>query len=85
MNKKELYTESFMLAWEQIEEMDLFTEDERSLGYEPLKAKIYELMEAGETEPLALATNALAWFRDRTQITQSADRVLTNNRNTNRP
>ena len=33
-------------------------------------------MEAGETGPLELATKALAWFRDRAQIDQSADRVL---------
>jgi hypothetical protein len=80
VDRKDLYAEAFTLAWEHIEEMGAFTEDERARGYEPMKAKVYELMEAGEREPLILATNALAWFRDQTQITQSADRVFNRGR-----
>jgi len=75
MDRKELYTEVFMVVWEQIEEDGVFSEAERSLGYEPVKAKIYELIAAGEKDPLKIATNTLAWFRDRTQIDQSADRI----------
>ncbi len=33
-------------------------------------------MEAGETEPLKLATAALSWFRDHTQVDRSADRII---------
>lgn len=76
MDKRHLYAEAFTLVWEHIEEMHSFVEDEKARGYEPLKSKVYELMEAGETDPLILATNALAWFRDQTQINQSAERVL---------
>jgi len=76
MERRDLYAESFMLAWEHIEEMGTFTEDERSRGYEPMKTKIYELMEAGETDPLKLATAALSWFRDHTQVDRSADRII---------
>ena len=76
MEQRDLYAESFMLAWEHIEEMDIFTADERARGYEPMKAKIYELMEAGETDPLKLATAALSWFRDQTQVDRSADRII---------
>lgn len=78
MDHKELYAEAFMLAWEHIEEMGDFTQEERDLGYEPMKSKIYELMEAGEMDPMTLATNSLAWFRDQAQIGRSADRVLSN-------
>lgn len=80
MDQKDLYAEAFTLAWEHIEEMGAFTEEERASGYEPMKRKVYELMDAGETDPLALATNALAWFRDQTQITQSAERVFSRKR-----
>ena len=80
MKQKELYSEAFMIAWEHIEEMGGFTRDEREKGYEPMKAKIYELMEAGETDTMALATNALAWFRDKAQIDRSANRVLSRNK-----
>lgn len=76
MDRKDLYAEAFMLAWEHIEEMGNFTKDERDSGYEPMKTKIYGLMEAGEKDPMALATNALAWFRDQAQIVRSAQRVL---------
>lgn len=77
MERRDLYADSFSLAWEHIEESGTFTLAERSIGYEPMKAKIYELMEAGETDPLTLATAALSWFRDHIQIDRSADRVLT--------
>ena len=76
MEQRDLYAESFMLAWEHIEEMDIFTADERARGYEPMKTKIYELMEAGESDPLKLATAALSWFRDQTQVDRSADRII---------
>lgn len=58
VKQKELYSEAFMIAWEHIEEMGGFARDEREKGDEPMKAKIYELMEAGETDTMALATNA---------------------------
>jgi hypothetical protein len=80
MDRKELYADAFMIVWEHIEEMGGFTQDEREAGYEPLKAKIYELMEAGEKDPMKLAPNALAWFRDRAQIDRSAERVLSGNK-----
>lgn len=83
MNQKELYAEAFSLAWEHIEEMGAFTKEEREMGYEPMKSKIYELMETGERDPLALATNALAWFRDHAQIARSADRVLSERKDGN--
>jgi hypothetical protein len=76
MENRDLYAEAFTLAWEHIEEMGAFSEDERALGYEPMKTKVYELIEAGETDPLILATDALAWFRDQAQISQSAGRVF---------
>jgi hypothetical protein len=76
MQQKDIYAEAFTLAWEHIEEMGSFSEEERARGYEPMKSKVYELMEAGEKDPLMLATNALAWFRDQAQINQSADRVF---------
>jgi hypothetical protein len=75
MDQRELYAEAFAIAWEHIEEMGTFSDEERSSGYEPMKAKIYELMEAGETDTLMLATNALAWFRDRAQVAQSFARI----------
>jgi hypothetical protein len=76
MDQKNLYAEAFTLAWEHIEETGSFSDAERSLGYEPMKAKVYELMEAGEKDPLKLATQALSWFRDRAQIDRSANRVF---------
>jgi hypothetical protein len=73
---KELYAQAFTLAWEHIAQMEGFNERERSEGYEPVKGKIYELMEAGSSDPLSLATEALAWFRDRSQVVRSTRRVL---------
>lgn len=75
MNKRDIYAEAFMLAWEHIQELSAFSDNEKASGYEPLKAKVYELMEAGELDPLYVATEALSWFRDQTQIKQSANRL----------
>jgi hypothetical protein len=76
MEKRDRYAEVFMIVWEQIEEEGKFSESERSLGYEPVKAKIYGLIDAGETDELKIITTTLSWFRDRTQIDQSADRIM---------
>lgn len=51
MEQRELYSDAFMIVWEQIEEEGIFSETERGLGYEPVKAKIYNLIEAGDTDP----------------------------------
>lgn len=80
MDREELYAEAFGVAWEHIERMGGFTRHERDQGYEPMKAKVYELMQAGETDTLKLATQALAWFRERAQIERSAHRVLSANK-----
>jgi hypothetical protein len=82
MNKpkeRDVYATAFMLAWEQIIEIAAFTDEERELGYEPMKGKIYELMDGGERDTIKLATEALSWLRDRTQVERSIERVTNNN------
>lgn len=39
MSNRDLYGEAFMMAWEHVEEMGNFTEEEREMGYEPMKTK----------------------------------------------
>ena len=76
MDGRDIYATAFMLAWEQAYEMGSFTEEERATGYEPMKAKIYELMEAGEMDTLKLATEALSWLRGSAQVHRSEERIL---------
>jgi hypothetical protein len=76
MENRDVYATAFSVAWEHIQTLAAFSEEERAIGYEPMKGKIYELMEAGEMDPYKLATEALSWLRDRTQIERSAQRVM---------
>jgi hypothetical protein len=69
------YGELFQTVLTQTRKIASISELERSGVYEPLKAKIYELLRAGETDATKIATEALSFVRQNVQINQSASRV----------
>ena len=69
------YTEAFQQALSEVRRISGLSDIEKSESYEPLKAKIYELLRAGETDSFKVGTEALSWLRQRAQIAQSASRV----------
>lgn len=69
------YTEAFGRVLEEARKITGISEDERSLLYEEFKARVYELMHDGRTEPGRVVDEALSWLRGRVQLRQSFKRL----------
>ena len=69
------YDEAFRLVMEEARKISGISEIERTEFYEPLKAKIYELLHDGRTEAGTVADEALSWLRQNAQINQSFNRI----------
>lgn len=70
------YAEAFQAVLAEARKIASISDIERSDAYEPLKAKIYELLRDGRTDLGRVAEEALSWLRQTVQVNQSADRVL---------
>jgi hypothetical protein len=62
------YAEAFHLVLDEARRMSKISDIERMDFYEPLKAKIYELLRDGKAERGRVADEALSWLRQKVQI-----------------
>lgn len=69
------YAEAFQRVMEEARKISGISDLERSDAYEPLKARIYELLRHGRTDLGRVADEALSWLRQNVQINQSMKRV----------
>ena len=69
------YAEAFQLVLEEARQISGISDIERADLYEPLKAKIYDLLRDPKADRGKLAEEALSWLRQNIQIKQSMKRV----------
>jgi hypothetical protein len=69
------YDDAFKLVMGEARKISGISEIERTEFYEPLKAKICELLHDGRTDVGTVADEALSWLRQNAQINQSLNRI----------
>jgi len=72
------YTEAFDLVLAEARTIAGISDLERTDLYEPLKAKIYDLLKEGRTDLHEVTEEALSWLRQQVQIRQSKERLNEN-------
>ena len=70
------YGAAFKQVMDEARKISGISDLERTDAYEPLKARIYELLHDGRTDLGKVADEALSWLRQRAQIIQSTNRVI---------